>query len=414
MTVRGAAVALPSVPTVMAVNLYHGGHHPQHLECLLAYWAKHELAGELHFVVSETYRDEHPSLLARVDTTPRAERHLVPASNLPTNDRRQLLSSDRRHGRVVSEWARKLEADHVLLMYFDHVQLSLASDLRFTRPLGISGIYFRPTFYYRELELHRKIKERISAARKQLVLRAALRNPHVRYVFCFDHLAVEHFPRTRASVRAVRLPEPLYEAPTHAGESPIAGRVEPGRRRLLMFGSLDERKGLGMALEALSRLGPTEQAQLGLVLAGRVSGAERETLLERIESLRTTSNVQVVLEDRYLEEEEIQPLVESCELVLLTYVHHIGSSGVLVRAARAGVPVLSTNYGLLGVQVAEHRLGETVDTRSAAAITGALERWLADPESVAFESDRARAFAAANTADAFAETILSRVFAQDR
>jgi glycosyltransferase involved in cell wall biosynthesis len=396
-------------PRILVIQLYHGGHHPQHLECLLAYWAEHSFAGELHFVVSEPYREEHPALLAAVDATPGAERHLVSASNFRTNRRSELLSSDRRHGRVVSEWARRLEADHVLLMYLDHAQLSLACDLRFEWPLSISGIYFRPTFYYPKLGIHQGLDERVVAVRKRIVLRAALRNPHLRFVFCFDHLAVVQFPASGSRIQAIPLPEPLRVESSSTRDSPISNNVEPRRRRLLLFGSLDDRKGIRPVLDALSGLSEADQSQLALVLAGRVSGGERPALLDRIDLFRRSSNVQVVLEDRYLDEEEIQPLVRACDLVLLTYVHHVGSSGVLVRAASAGVPVLSTDYGLLGTQVRENRLGATLDATSVSAIRATLAGWLESPETIPFDPGSAQAFTAANTAEAFAETIFSRL-----
>lgn len=394
----------------MAVNLYAGGHHPQHLESLRAHWARIRPDGELHVVVGDGYRAQHPELLAAIESTPRARHHLAPAPEMGRTSRGELFRSDRQHGRVVSEWAAKLGADHVLLMYFDHVQMSLAFDLRFPRPLDISGIYFRPTFHYAGLGVEHTPKERLSGARKRLVLRLALRNPHLRYVFSLDHLAVASFPRTGRRVEAVPLPEPLEDDPATPVAGPsLADQVEPGRMRLLLFGSLDERKGVGPVLEALGRLAPEEQRRVALVLAGPVSGATRHVLLERIHAFAGTSGVQVVLEDRYLDEDEIQPLVGSSDLVLLTYVRHVGSSGVLVRAARAGVPVLSTDYGLLGVQVRSNRLGATVDTSSPQAIGRAVERWLADPATIPFDRAAASAFAAANTAEAFAETILSRL-----
>ncbi len=393
----------------MAVNLYHGGHHPQHLESLRAHWAENFADGELHLVISDAYRDEHPALLDAVDATKGAYCHLVRAPSLRLHRRQGLLASDRLHGQVVSHWAAELGADHIVLMYFDHVQISLAYNLRFDWPLSISGIYFRPTFHYRDLGMERGFKERVVAIRKKLILTSALRNPHLRYVFCFDSLAVERFPRTHSNARAVTLPEPLYDPSEHGVQSPMLDCIQPGRLLLLLFGSLDQRKGLGPVLDALSSLSEPQQSRLALVLAGRIVGSDREVILERIRSFRSKSKVQIVLEDRYLDEEEIQPLIRACDLMLLTYVQHVGSSGVLVRAAKAGVPVLSSDYGLLGAQVSQNQLGVTVDATSAVAIASTLQRWLVNARSIAFNPEKARAFAATNTADAFARTILSRL-----
>jgi hypothetical protein len=63
----------------------------------------------------------------------------------------------------------------------------------------------------------------------------------------------------------------------------------------------------------------------------------------------------------------------------------------------------------VGVQVRRHRLGLTIDATSADEIRSALLRWLERPATMPFDPAAARKFAAANTADAFAETIFSRL-----
>ena len=389
--------------SIMVVNLYVGGHHPQHLHCLCAYWDRHAPEGELHFVLSDAYRREHPDLLGEIDATAGAQFHLVPSPGLLTSGRGALLSSARNHGRVVADWAQRLGVNHVLLMYFDHVQLPLAYNLRFGRQLSISGIYFRPTFHYRRLGMGNE--GRVSNVRKRATLAAALRNPHLRYLFCLDHFAIAHFPR-RSRVEVVPLPEALDDL--DAGSlrtSPILDAVEPGRQRLLFFGSIDERKGVLPVLDALTDMSDDHQSRLALVLAGSLA----KGLVDRIDRFGRETHVQLVIENRYMSEQEIQPLVRGSDLVLLTYPRHVGSSGVLVRAATAGVPVLSTNYGLLGAQVEQSRLGATTDATSPSAIRATLERWLADSTSIPFDAEQAHRFAAANTADAFAETIFSRL-----
>jgi glycosyltransferase involved in cell wall biosynthesis len=387
--------------SIMAVNLYAGGHHPQHLQCLVDHWSRKGLGEELHLVVTEGYREAHRSLLESVDETSGATLHIVPGSDLVASGRTALLSSDRQHGHVIREWAARLGVEHVLLMYFDHVQISLARDLRFSWPLGISGIYFRPTFHYRDLGMD---QSRVSAIRKRTILWGALRNPHLRYLFCLDPLAIKRFPQS-AHVQAVWLPEPLDDRTHESATSPVPNAVEPGRRRLLLFGSIDERKGTVPMLDALAALREPDQVRLALLLMGRID----DGLRERVAHFAAASKVQVVLADRYVDEAEIQPTFRASDLVLLTYLHHIGSSGVLVRAARAEVPVLSTDYGLLGAQVRDNRLGAIVDATSSAAIRSVLEAWLADADAIPFDAERARAFASANTAEAFAETIFSHV-----
>jgi glycosyltransferase involved in cell wall biosynthesis len=413
MLARNAPRAAPLMggKRLLLLELYHGGHHPMYLASLLSEWERHSTTDELHLVLSEGYQREHEPLLDSVELTPRAQAHLVPLPVRSSGSSRQsLLATDRLHGRIAAEYASRLRADELLFMYFDHAQTSLARGLRFAWPLRISGIYFRPTFHYRALGMGGSRGERIAAHRKRLVLAAALRNPHVRTVFSLDPFAVEHVAARTRHVEAVHLPEPLQvPRPGPVRAPPVLARVEAGRRRLLLFGSLDDRKGIRPVLAALARLPESMQSRLALVLAGRIVGRERDVLLRRICEFRESTRVQVHVDDRLLEEEEIQPLIEASDLVLLTYDRHVGSSGVLIRAAAAGVPVLSTDYGLLGAQVVRHRLGTTVDATSAEAISSKIAAWLESPAAISLEADSARAFASANTVEAFAETIFSRM-----
>jgi glycosyltransferase involved in cell wall biosynthesis len=398
-------------PRIILFNLYHGGHHPQHLECLLMYWASRNLAGELHVVISQTHAERHPQVPSLVSETPHATLHLASTPRGFGHGPEPVLRRERLHSRLAGRYARLLHADHLFFMYFDHVQLALAVDLRFPWPLQISGVYFRPSFHYGPLGIaSRRRRQRMAAWAKQVVLRAALRNPHVRSLFSLDPFAASHIARWAQHTESIFLPEPLWVPGGRVQKWAREQAIEPGRRRLVIFGSLDDRKGIPHVLDALGALPASSQRRLALILAGSVSSSRPDELRARIAALNESSQVQVLLDDRFLPEAEVQPLLAASDLVLLTYQHdHIGSSGGLVRAAAAGVPVLSTDHGLVGVQVRRHRLGLTLDTTSAEEIRSALLRWLERPATMPFDPVASRMFAAANTADAFAETIFTRL-----
>jgi glycosyltransferase involved in cell wall biosynthesis len=397
-------------PRIILFNLYHDGHHPQHLECLLRDWARRRRRGELHLVVSERHARVSSHIPALVRDTPATTLHLVQTPAGFGDGPENVVRRERLHRRFAAHYARRLEADHLLFMYFDHAQLSLALNLRFPWPLALSGIYFRPSFHYGALEGPTWERgQRLLAWGKQVVLRAALRNPHLRTLFCLDPLAAPEIARWAVHTESVFLPEPLW-IPDSPGEPSLLEReLEPRRRRLVFFGSLDDRKGIRPVLDALATLPGSSQSRLALVFAGPVRGAERDELLARIERLDQTSDVQVLLHDRFVPEADVQQLLGACDLLLLTYRHHVGSSGVLIRAAAAGIPVLSTDFGLVGAQVRSHRLGLTLDANSSAEIRSALLAWLDRPDAIPFDPASARSFAAANTAEAFAETIFARL-----
>jgi glycosyltransferase involved in cell wall biosynthesis len=71
---------------------------------------------------------------------------------------------------------------------------------------------------------------------------------------------------------------------------------------------------------------------------------------------------------RRIDDAEVAAELASARCVLLPYVGHYGSSGVLAEAAAAGTPVLSTGDGLLGHLVREYGLGLTVDPTDSPAL----------------------------------------------
>lgn len=400
---------------IVLFNLYFGGHFPQHLHCLARSWEEHRPPGELHVVVSDRYVQMHPDSAERLEGTQGTTVHVV---ELPADFDdlvRSAIARDRLHGRVLRQYVRSLRPEQLLLMYFDHAQLSIASGLRFPWPLAISGIYFRPSFHYGDLGGPRETpRDRLKGLAKRAVLRAALQNRHLRTVFSLDPVAASYIAPWSRHTEIVALPEPL-DLLDEGGDVQLLRRLDPSRRRLVVFGTIDNKKGIAQVLAALRLLSPEKQGRLALVVAGPVVDAQRVGLVEQLEEFDAATSVQVLVEDRFLAEEEIQPLLAASDLVLLTYQReHVGSSGVLVRAAAAGVPVLATDYGIVGEQVRRHRLGVAVDATQPEAIRAAVDAWIERPESVGFDAASASAFAGENTSDRFANAIFDRLLRPQR
>lgn len=398
-------------PHVMLFDLYAGGHRLQYLQSLATYWAAHELPGRLSLVVTCAFLEAHPSLAAFADVHRTSGIEVIPITepvHLDDAGPLRLVRYSREQGRHLRRYVERLRPDHAVLMYFDHAQLALAFGLRFDVPVRLSGIYFRPSFHYRRFRGHRPSpKERLLNVRKRLVLRAALRNPHLAHLFCLDPFVVPDVRRLGRDGQAVVLPDGV-RLRSDVGTD-VDWPVDPRRKVALLFGSLDRRKGIFQVFEAVQRLPERDQRRLALVLAGPIEDPDRDRVLRELHALKTRTPLQVMLDERFIPDEEIQVMIRRADLVLLTYQRHIGSSNVLVRAAMAERPVLATDYGLVGALVRARRLGQTVDAGSPEAIAAALSAYLADPSAVPFSPENACRYAEANTAEAFARTILARV-----
>src|SRR4051812_16269218 len=168
---------------IVLFNLYSGGHHPQHLESLAAYWEALRPAAELHVVVTDRHVLRHPDTAARLAATPNTKLHMtrLPADFVESDS---TLTRDRLHGKLASHYIRELHPDHFVFMLLDHAQFSLAFGLRFPQSVAISGISSRPSFHYGTLGGPPPTRaDRVKGAIKQVPLRAAPRNRHLKTVF---------------------------------------------------------------------------------------------------------------------------------------------------------------------------------------------------------------------------------------
>jgi glycosyltransferase involved in cell wall biosynthesis len=423
-------------PRILLFDLYTGGHHRHYLEMLARAWVRGSRPGLLEVAAPEALFDYHADFSDWLDEQDPQRVSRLPVElpdPLPegTIGLRGVLSNDRTHGQLLSRLIAERKPDHVLAMYFDHIQASLAmrrvpgggSRSPQTR---ISGVYFRPSFHFPE-------ERPTTRLRKRLILRAALSNPAVRRVLTLDPFAA----KALADRRVVWVPDGFNPMPPtgHTADIRAEWGVAPERTVLLFFGVVSSRKGIHQLLAALPRA--RSQERIALVIAGRIPETERQAVQASIAQARTQSDVQIVHDDRYIPEERIQDMFRTADAALVPYQRHTGSSNVLIRAAAEGVPVIGPSHGLMGRLIGHHRLGMAVNTEDPAELAAAIDRVIASgtagadrtgaglaaaahtgPAAAADTGARAdpdhdpaaaRAFAAANTAQAFAETVFSEI-----
>lgn len=372
------------------------------------------MPGLLRAAVSPALLDQHPDLQDLAFEAPGHAVDIVSVPEAPALERpgTSLLRAGMGHRQMLRDLAVQHNPEHLFLLYLDHAQLALATQLHLPHSVRLSGLLFRPSFHYERLESDSpSLAEQLLRLRKRLVLRAALRHPNVDSVLTLDPTAVAAIQAMNPRVRIGALPDPVE--PGVGTEPPLALRTElgvaPGRKLALLFGALAERKGVLQLLDALALLPPETAGNLSVVLAGRVvEPALYPAMAPRIAALESNP-VQLIVSDSFVPDERIQSLVRAADLILLPYQRHVGSSGVLVRAAAAERPALAQEYGLVGYQTRTHKLGQAVDTTSPQAIAEALGAFVAAPAR-AFDPSAARAFAAQNTVGAYLDAFFGHLF----
>jgi glycosyltransferase involved in cell wall biosynthesis len=273
-----------------------------------------------------------------------------------------------------------------------------------------SGILFRPSVHYASFgNAKPSFGERVREWRKSILYPLMLRNPAIRTVHSLD----PYFPlyardEYAHGYKVETLPDPIA-APSDVQDPPRRAAGGPSDRvSFLLFGELTERKGVLQTLRACARLDPMIAPRITVLLAGRIDPPLEPQVNELLRAARAAQpDLRLEIDNRRLSFAELAAAVDACDIVLAPYQRFVGSSGVLIWAARALKPVITQRYGLLCRLVDDHGLGLTVDTTSPDALAEAMAQAARSGGEVLIDPARARAFLAHREGQSFAARVLN-------
>lgn len=397
------------------------GHYPYYLRLLLTAWSRRRSRTPLRLFVTPRFARLHRDIVqlansveAGLTVLAREAENMLDASkprsitslselangNLDPADSATIRWS------IMKEQLEIQGCGHCLITYLDACLLPMAVGIPL--PCAFSGILFRPTFHYPLPGSGIDPRQRVQRLQGRWLLERALAHPGLRRVFCLDPTAVPHLQgRNSAPVTFLPDPVPIPEQDRNASdlENKRALGIKPGRTALLYFGDLSTRKGIFQLLDALLLLPDAVLARCCLVLAGALKSLDVPELDRRLDRLRETS-LQILQRREYVPETEISRLFGAADLVLAAYQDHVGMSGVLLRAAAHGKPVLTQSYGVMGQLTREHGLGLSLDTGRPEEIARGLTRFLGPDRETLCNAEGMRRLAEAHREPLFAETLL--------
>ncbi len=307
---------------------------------------------------------------------------------------------------IMRRYLKRTGADTGFFLMIDLQSLPLALGLGMAGR-RIAGILFRPSVHYGEIGPYSPSDaERRRDRRKDMLYRRMLANPALDRVLSLDPFfpayARSRYPH---GGKVEALPDPAHPlvASASIAEPPPAGRVG-----FLLFGYLAERKGPLAVLDALALLPAGLARRVAVTFAGRVDPALRESLEQRRQVLAGAQpDLWLRIDDRRLDSSELAALVDRNDVVLAPYQRFVGSSGVLLWAARAGRPVLAQEFGLIGKLTRDHHLGIAVDSGDPAKLAREIGRMIEAGPATFFDRAAAARFVAAQTPERFASLVLS-------
>lgn len=352
---------------------YSGGHHPEHLAYLIEEWTlNYQVVCSLEVITTQANLRLHTKLMQWFNHPPEGLSFYLIAELQATS----LFKKNIEQGNLLTQYIRSKKPDHVFCLFFDHLQIALVQNLKFNYPVTFSGIYFRAMWHYGQWH-DISWKDQIRAMRQKVLLHAALRNRHFSALFCFDPYIVPILQKNyKRSKQIVALPEPFSEQVIEHTNTLKEWTESGKRKRLLLTGVLDERKGVLALLKALALLDTPTLQQLSIVLAGKLDITIQNFVTKQISELRL-NGLEIILQNGFIPYESLAAYVQASNVVLIPYQNHVGSSGLLIRAAKATKPVISQHYGLMGQWVRENKLGLAVNTCDPTSLASGIREALA-------------------------------------
>ena len=258
-----------------------------------------------------------------------------------------------------------------------------------------SGIYHRPRFLTPGASPNHWLK-RIGFAR-------LTRAGWFRRVFLLDEFLCAseraHWPEAPFHF----LPTPcvnIFQTPQEEARRMLD--VPPKARVFLFYGGGYRRKGLHLVLEAFQNLPPASASFL-LCAGQQPPDAEVQRGLQQL-----SARGQARVLDRFVSTAEEELCICACDAVLLPYLGHFGTSGVLAQAVHAGKAIIVSDEELLGRRVRAHNLGWLFPSGDGWALRGCIEKATrATASALAAFSAAAKTYAGQCTRMAFREALLS-------
>lgn len=235
-----------------------------------------------------------------------------------------------------------------------------------------------------------------------------LRQPSLRALFSINP-SVQDAPASwfaGSSEKLRYLPDPA-EQRTSRDRATARARlgIEADSLAVLVFGTIDERKGLEILIDSL--VNAPHLARFVVIVAGRQSPSIRERMRSGA-SAQLRGKKRLIELDRFLSDDEQAMVFAASDVVWAVYVDHQYTSGVLVLAGQAALPVISSDVGEMAWMVHRYGTGLLVRGFERSEVASALAS-LQDEGVRAAYGERAKTAFALHTPGTFVAAVLDSV-----
>jgi glycosyltransferase involved in cell wall biosynthesis len=244
--------------------------------------------------------------------------------------------------------------------------------------------------------------------KQQWALGVLARGPWTRIHHILPY-AVRRIARFSPSLarRVALAPDPIDAAPEiDRRQARRMLSISESARVISLVGLIERRKGVRELLEAMEIAAPRLRSDDCVLLAGHASEEVSGWLEHRFRGL--VRQGRIVNLNRYLSQQELWAACIGADVVCTPYPQHVYSASIVIRAAAAGVPVLSNSIGWMDETIRHFSLGSTCDTNDREIFADAIVHGLNDAGRFRLNS-RARNFVKFHTVANFSNHITERL-----
>jgi glycosyltransferase involved in cell wall biosynthesis len=260
----------------------------------------------------------------------------------------------------------------------------------------LSGVYFRPRFLARATWPPGNLIKLIG-------FRRLLRQGWFFRICLLDEYLYQKYNNTFSKNSMVLLPDPWSgDFSMDRNQARDSLGISSDKLVFLQYGIGTRRKGLHLAIRTM--LSKDLPQQWHLLCAGQIK--KDKEILKGINRLQEEGRATIL--NRYVSKEEEQLCFSAADIILLPYVRHFGSSGVLTLAAAAGKMVIASDEGLIARRVKDNKLGVCFPSGNINGLKEAMIRAQKLLEENPHQIEKhARLFAARCDRQAFREVLTS-------
>ncbi len=339
------------------------GHHPDFLTNLIGYYCA--------FPEIDVYVASCESFKKQFDLRQKDEQLIwgpnihfvsIPAEEVNRVHKKSIYLRSFIEWNLMLKLADQVQASHALLMYFDYFQLGIWLGKR--SPIPVSGIYFRPNFLTNSTGFYPRLKK--------WILKKSLQSGQLKNLFCLGADSLTVIKAMSSNVHVIELCDPIRSFTIDSNERLdfLQNLQLPNHKKIyLNFGFLDDRKGIEVFLKACENLPTSVLSGMCLLLVGPIR-ADYEPIIQS--AISRVPQLEVITRFGYLLAPQVQICFDASDVVLLLYQGHLGSSSVLVRAAKAGKLMFGADQGQIGFLIKQNKFGLVVDSSSIAEVSAGL------------------------------------------